>query len=77
MRVTDDGKPRGNVGCAKFDRLHLEHHETELRSPSHRLGPTVRIELRENGGDGLNNKRAVIAASMAAGVKDEIARLQN
>jgi hypothetical protein len=29
----------------------LEHHETELCSPSHRFGPTVRIELSENGGD--------------------------
>ena len=29
----------------------LEHHETELCSPSHRFGPTVRIELGEDGGD--------------------------
>ena len=28
---------------------HLEHHETELCSPGHRFGPTVRIELGENG----------------------------
>jgi len=29
----------------------LEHHETELCSPSHCFGSTVRIELGENGGD--------------------------
>jgi hypothetical protein len=29
----------------------LEHHETELCSPSHRFGPTVHIELGENGSD--------------------------
>ena len=33
------------------ERKLLEHHETELCSPSHRFGPTVRIELGENGGD--------------------------
>ncbi len=26
---------RSNLGCAKFNRLHLEHHETEMCSPSH------------------------------------------
>src|SRR2546430_9846372 len=33
------------------ERKLLEHHETELCSPSHRFGPTVRIELGENGSD--------------------------
>jgi hypothetical protein len=33
------------------ERKLLEHHETELCSPSHRFGPTIRIELGENGGD--------------------------
>jgi hypothetical protein len=33
------------------ERKLLEHHETELCSPSHRFGPTVRIKLGENGGD--------------------------
>ena len=33
------------------ERKLLEHHETELCSPSHRFGPTVRIELGENGGN--------------------------
>jgi hypothetical protein len=33
------------------ERKLLEHHETELRSPSHRFGPTVRIKLGKNGGD--------------------------
>src|SRR5258708_38993575 len=34
------------------ERKLLEHHETELCSPSHRFGPTVRMGLGENGGDG-------------------------
>src|SRR5437016_9034282 len=33
------------------ERKLLEHHETELCSPSHCFGPTIRIELGENGGD--------------------------
>jgi hypothetical protein len=39
---------RSNLGCAKFNRLHLEHHETEMCSPSHCFGPAVRIELGGN-----------------------------
>ena len=42
--------PRGREKQVAGEKA-LEHHETELCSPSHRFGPTVRIELGENGGD--------------------------
>ena len=50
--VTDIAEPTANDPISDVHSTGLlEHHETELRSPSHCFGPTVRIELGENSSD--------------------------